>query len=1003
MAKSGDITIKLELEGANEFKKALSIAKSSITAMNSELKKIASEMALSKNKQDLMRQSLTTLGSKYKQQKEEVAGLNKRYTEARNEADKLQKEYRELAKAEGEESEATQKAKNAWLQAERTANGYADRLNNAQASMNRTELELRQMQQELIKTSIAESKFGQLNKRLSSIQPTLNKVAGGFMRITKAVAGLGIGLVAISLRRAFAKLETLEEVRATFRGLGKDTKQIQELMDAVSNSVTGTKYGMAEMAQVSKGADASIGNYSASMEEYLSRIADISAFSGKSVTQVGTMFNKAMAKNKVDARLMNQLIQAGIPIYDDLARVTGKSTSEISEMVTKGQIGFEDLFKATERYKDLATELGMSTLKGAGTILAQTWGNVGVAFLEGAYEPMRKGLTNIVLWLKSNMDTIKSWGKSFGDALNYLIKYVQTGEKDMAGLDSVAQGIAGTLRPFVTVVSSLVKAFMELSTNGKIAVTTLAIGIGPTLKLASGMITLSKNVQKAHTKIMQHMGAVMFDKDAIDMSNKEIRKAWIERQKETLTTAKNTVAQRINAIAVKLGGKEAQRQAGYQGLLAISNNRVTQATMRQSVATSIATMKQRIFNKVLKMNPYLLVAGAVLTLVSALGIFLATNDNAREKVTKFFESFGQKAQALAKNFPAIMGSVTTALAETLPQMVDAGSKALLSFVEGLMEQLPSLIEMGTEIVINLINGFVQALPQIITGVTNLMTMIVQTITTVLPMLIQAGLNLVMSLAQGFVQALPTIIQSAVQLIVALIQGISQMLPTIIMTAIKLVITLAKGLIQALPTLVAQVPKIISALVKAFIQLGSQLITSGARLLKNVWSGVKSWTGTFLSNVGGFFKQLPSKIRSWIGNLADVGENWLKGLWNGISNAKDWVWNKIKGIIKGFKEKVKDFFGIKSPSRVMANEVGKPLAQGIGLGFETTMKSVGVQMQDSLDSAILSTDGILATASGSFVANFDYDELAQAMSNQGIYLDGRLIGRAMNNNDGVVAI
>ena len=84
----------------------------------------------------------------------------------------------------------------------------------------------------------------------------------------------------------------------------------------------------------------------------------------------------------------------------------------------------------------------MSTLKGAGTILAQTWGNVGVEFLEGAYEPMRKGLTNIVLWLKSNMDQIKQWGASFGSALNYLINYVKTGEKDMKGLDSVAKKIA---------------------------------------------------------------------------------------------------------------------------------------------------------------------------------------------------------------------------------------------------------------------------------------------------------------------------------------------------------------------------------------------------------------------------------------------------------------------------------------------------------------------------------------------------------------------------------
>lgn len=972
---TSDITIKLALEGGQELKTGIRDAGLSMRNLGSELKKISSQMALTKNKQDLMKQSVQNLGKQFNTQKGNVKLVNQQFTEAKQKADALEKEYRELASAQGENSKETQQAKEKWLEASRNVDRYSQKLNQAETKLNQIELELRQTQQELIKTNIEESKFGRINSTLTGIQPRLNAVANGFMKITKAITGVAMGLVGLSLTKAFAKLETLEEVRATFKGLGKDTKEIQRLMDAVSNSVTGTKYGMADMAKVSKGADASIGNYSMSMEDYLSRIADISAFTGQSVTQTGTMFNKAMAKNRVDARLMNQLIQAGIPIYDDLARVTGKSTAEISEMVSAGQIGFEDLYKATERYKDLATELGMSTLKGAGTILAQTWGNVGVAFLEGAYEPMRKGLTNIVLWLKSNMDQIKEWGASFGNAINYLINYVRTGEKDMKGLDGVARKIAGTLRPFITIVASLVKAFMNLSTHGKVAVLMIATFTAPVLKLASGMITLSNNIQKCYTSFMKHAGAVTFDAEATEVSNKEIRRAYIERQKENLATVKNTVAKGLNTVA----------------------------TTSMTVATRIGATAQRMMNRVMMMNPYVLVAGAILTVVSALGIFLASNEEARAKVSSFFSGFIKNAKTIAKNFPETMDSIVEALSETLPEMVSAGSEMIVSIVEGFMQNLPTMVEMGTQLIVKLIEGFATALPNMVAGITKMITQFAIIITQNLPLIINAGLKILMSLIQGIITALPMLIISAIRIITALIQGIGQMIPTILATGVKLLMAIIKGIIQTIPVLIASIPKIISAIVKTLIKLSAQLITAGARILKNIWTGFRGWVGAFTSNVAGVFRSLPSRIRGWLGSLASIGSNWIKGLWSGISNAKEWVWNKIKGVISGFKDRVKKFFKIKSPSRVMADEVGKFLALGIGVGFEQGMKTVGVEMQSALDSAMLKTDGVLATASGSFLADFDYDELAQAMSNQGIYLDGRLIGRAINNNDGVVAI
>lgn len=970
---TSDITIKLALEGGQELKTGIKDAGLSMRNLGSELKKISSQMALTKNKQDLMKQSVQNLGKQFNTQKGNVKLVNQQFTEAKQKADALEKEYRELASAQGENSKETQQAKEKWLEASRNVDRYSQKLNQAETKLNQIELELRQTQQELIKTNIEESKFGRINSTLTGIQPRLNAVANGFMKITKAITGVAMGLVGLSLTKAFAKLETLEEVRATFKGLGKDTKEIQRLMDAVSNSVTGTKYGMADMAKVSKGADASIGNYSMSMEDYLSRIADISAFTGQSVTQTGTMFNKAMAKNRVDARLMNQLIQAGIPIYDDLARVTGKSTAEISEMVSAGQIGFEDLYKATERYKDLATELGMSTLKGAGTILAQTWGNVGVAFLEGAYEPMRQGLTNIVLWLKSNMDQIKEWGASFGNAINYLINYVRTGEKDMKGLDGVARKIAGTLRPFVTIVASLVKAFMNLSTHGKVAVLMIATFTAPVLKLASGMITLSNSIQKAYTKLMQHIGAVMFDKDAVEMSNKAIRQEYIARKKQTLETAKDTVAKGLNTVA----------------------------TTSMTVATRIGATAQRMMNRVMMMNPYVLVAGAILTVVSALGIFLASNEEARAKVSSFFSSFVNNAKTIAKNFPEIINSIVEALSETLPEMVSAGSEMIVSIVEGFMENLPVLVEMGTQLVVKLIEGFATALPNMIAGIVQMITQFVTIITQNLPLIINAGLKILMSLIQGIITALPMLIISAIRIITALIQGIAQMIPTILATGVKLLMAIIKGIIQTIPVLIASIPKIISAIVKSLIKLSAQLITAGARILKNIWTGFRGWVGAFTSNIAGVFRSLPSRIKGWLGSLVSIGINWIKGLWSGISNAKEWVWNKIKGVISGFKDRIKKFFKIKSPSRVMADEVGKFLALGIGVGFEQGMKTVGVEMQSALDSAMLKTDGVLATASGSFLADFDYQRLANMM-NQDIYLDGRLVGRALKN-DGVVAL
>ena len=82
-------------------------------------------------------------------------------------------------------------------------------------------------------------------------------------------------------------------------------------------------------------------------------------------------------------------------------------------------------------------------------------------------------------------------------------------------------------------------------------------------------------------------------------------------------------------------------------------------------------------------------------------------------------------------------------------------------------------------------------------------------------------------------------------------------------------------------------------------------------------------------------------------VTDLGKNLIEGLWNGIKNAKDWLIGKIKSFCSDALGAIKAFFGIESPSRVMANEVGNFMAEGIGVGFGKTMPSVIQAMQEKL--------------------------------------------------------
>lgn len=137
--------------------------------------------------------------------------------------------------------------------------------------------------------------------------------------------------------------------------------------------------------------------------------------------------------------------------------------------------------------------------------------------------------------------------------------------------------------------------------------------------------------------------------------------------------------------------------------------------------------------------------------------------------------------------------------------------------------------------------------------------------------------------------------------------------------------------------ITQLPgKIWSLFLKAVqkvVDLKTQLITKGKEAAKGL-----------LDSIVNKIKELPGEIKS-------IGGDIVEGLWNGINDKVEWITDKVKSFGDAVMNALKDFFGIESPSKVMRDEVGKFLAQGIGVGFEKEMPATIRNMKSSLAGAV----------------------------------------------------
>ncbi len=316
-------------------------------------------------------------------------------------------------------------------------------------------------------------------------------------------------------------------------------------------------------------------------------------------------------------------------------------------------------------------------------------------------------------------------------------------------------------------------------------------------------------------------------------------------------------------------------------------------------------------------------------------------------LTTLLDKIVAVAPTVINTIVAIIPKLLEKLLELLPTIINAVVGVLPKLATTLLTQIPVILDAITKVVTQIITALSEMLPEIIPVIIDTILLVVETILDNLDMLIDAGIQLILALADGLIAALPNLIDKIPVIIDKVVNAISNNLPKIVKAGIDLVVKLSSGCIQAIPILISKIPEIINSIVSGFA--------------------------------------------AYYGNMGEVGKDMIKGLWEGIKSMGKWIGDKIKEFGEGILGSLKDFFGIASPSKVMANVVGKNLALGIGEGFEDSIGDVN----DEITGAMNFTSSDNGTNKPGGVVIYQTNNYSQAHSRYEIYKSKQQTAAAVN--------
>mgnify|MGYP000071306394 FL=1 len=295
-------------------------------------------------------------------------------------------------------------------------------------------------------------------------------------------------------------------------------------------------------------------------------------------------------------------------------------------------------------------------------------------------------------------------------------------------------------------------------------------------------------------------------------------------------------------------------------------------------------------------------------------------------------------------------SVGTVVENVLPK-ISVAAEGIVSIIQNLIPQIPPLIEQLLppllDGALSLIQGLVTILPEITSTITGMLPSVLTSLVGMTPEILTSIITIITSLLNSITSMLPTIVEAIMQVVPQLITSLVAATPQLLEAAIQFLLAIVEAVPTIITSLVDALPLIVSTIISTLLSNLPMLQNAAFQLFFGIIKAIPEIIVALSKEVPNIIKGITDGLVKGIPELVKTGGNMLKGLFDGLLDITA-IGNAVKKLFNGIVGGLKEKFGIHSPSKVMADIIGKNLALGIGSGFEKNIGAVNREISKSLN-------------------------------------------------------
>jgi tape measure domain-containing protein len=303
---------------------------------------------------------------------------------------------------------------------------------------------------------------------------------------------------------------------------------------------------------------------------------------------------------------------------------------------------------------------------------------------------------------------------------------------------------------------------------------------------------------------------------------------------------------------------------------------------------------------------------------------------------------------IAAALASIIDAACVLLITKAPELIATAFFLLMTFLQGVRDNIYQIVTVGAEIIINFLAGLTSKIPDLVTAAVNLIVTFINSVAEHMTEIMAAGTNLLVQFLLGISNNISQVVTAVGQIVITFITELGNQAGNIVTAGVNVIIKFIEGLAQNAIALANAAGKTIldfltglDQAIKTYEpQIISKALQIGVDIIAGIFQGVLN--APALKDLSNWIHDLGSKVISWVGDIAGwvgkIGENIIHGIWNGIVGMGDWLKTKIydwvRQHIPGWMQWA---LGMNSPSKVMADMVGKNIPSGIMMGITANSK------------------------------------------------------------------